>query len=68
MDTNTFLNQWAKRPIPNDAGAWKDCVQALNQVIEVEKRKQRIIRRHGRGRDRSACVQVDLWPDRGLGF
>ena len=68
MTREYVLKQWTQEPIPNDPAAWKHCVQALKQVIKIERLKEGTIRRRGRGLDRSACVQGDLWPDRGLGF
>ena len=60
MDKKVFLNQWTMRPIPNDPIVKAQKEAWLCQVVDVEKRKAKAIKRRGRWQDRSACNQSEF--------
>lgn len=60
MDTLRFVNQWARTPKPNNPELSAQKALMLAQVVDVERRKDRALRRHSRALDRSGCYQSEF--------
>ncbi|MCY3682315.1 MAG: hypothetical protein OXH16_13015 [Gemmatimonadetes bacterium] len=61
MTLQKLVIQWATMPYRIDAASLAKSAQALNQVIEIEREKERTTRRRGRALDRQACYQMRLF-------
>ena len=61
MTLQNFVIQWATKPYRIDAASLAKSAQALNQVSDIERRKERATRRRGRALDRQACYQMRLF-------
>ena len=60
MNTLHFVNQWARSPKPSDPEVLAEKAAMLSQVGDVERRKDRAMRRRDRWQDRSGCVQTEF--------
>ena len=60
MNTLHFVNQWARTPKPNNPEISAQKALMLAQVVDVERRKDRALRRRSRALDWSGCVQIEF--------
>ena len=60
MGTLRFVNQWARTPKPNNPEISAQKTLMLAQVVDVERRKDRALRRRSRELDRSGCYQSEF--------
>ena len=61
MTLQNLVIPWAAMPYWIGAASLAKSAQALNQVIKIERRKERATRRRGRALDRQACYQMRLF-------
>lgn len=62
-----LLNRWARQPKPNNPEISAQKALMLAQVVDIERRKDRALRRRGRALDRSGCYQIEFGFLRSLG-
>ncbi len=60
MDTLRLVNQWSRTPKPNNPEISAQKALMLAQVVDVERRKDRALRRRSRALDRSGSVQIEF--------
>ena len=58
MDTLHFVNQWARSPKPSNPEISAQKAAMFAQMVNIERRKHRAMKRRGRWLDRSGCSQM----------